>query len=360
VVLPLVALIALAGCINTINTITDPVYKPIETIITRPVRTLNVGRGAALAFSPSGEFIATSGDKLQIWRVHDGASAGDALDCPGKLLSLAFSPDARYLAGTLDEGRDTKRVLVWALQVDRRPIAARLVFPAGRSITNGPIAFSKDGDMVALVSSSSVRATTVVGWTRNGDTLEHALAPHPTTERPKNIHYFEPCIFRGDFSRDGSVVAIGRQDKDGALELFCSDSGDRLVTFEKAARASAFAISNDVVAGAIAPNVVRLWSRQSGELVADLEGRWDAKDDTLWSLAFSPAGGLLAGAGLNGRIHVWSVNEKDRVMEIRAHEGVICAHAFSPKGGLLASAGFDGLVKFWEVEAEEPSKPGGQ
>lgn len=319
---------------------------------TLPASTLSVGRGPALAFSPSGDFVATSGEALRIWRVRDGALAA-TLPCPARVSALAFSPDARWLAGTLEEGqRDSKRIFIWSIRSETRGIATRLVYGVGHSITNGPIAFTPEGDMVALLSSAStVRGPTLAIWTKNGDTLERPLGELATSEDPKGRRYWEPCIFRGDFAPDGSVVALGRQDKDGALELWCTETGTRLLTLEASARASAFAVSNDVVAGAVAPNVVRLWSRRDGSLLGDLEGRWDAGDDTLWSLTFSPTGDLIAGGGLAGRIHVWSVHERTRVKEIPGHGGVICALAFSPKGDRIASAGWDGAVKFWEIDS---------
>ncbi|MEZ0228134.1 MAG: WD40 repeat domain-containing protein [Planctomycetota bacterium] len=325
----------------------------LTSIANRPVQTIDTGRGPVLTFSPSGEFVATTGSSLRIWRVRDGALAA-TLDCPAPVADLAFSPDARWLAGTLDEGRPERRIFIWSLK-DRK-IDTRLAFATGRSLTNGPIVFTPEGDLVALVSSTSVRGTTVVHWSKNG-AFERPLGEHPTDEHPKNGRYWDPCIFRGEFSPDGSIIAVGREDKDGALDVFCTSTGDRVLTLESSARASAFAISKDMIAGAIAPNRVRLWSRNDGRALFDLEGRWDTDADTLWSLAFSPSGELLAGGGLDGRIHVWSVTDRERLKEIRAHQGVICSIGFSPKGDLIASAGWDGNVKFWEVDVDDVGPP---
>ncbi len=338
--LPLVALLS-TGCITS--------------IANRPRSTIDVGRGSACAFSPSGEFIATAGSSLRVWSMKEQKCIV-TLECPARVLELAFSPDGKLLAGTIDEKRPDKQIIIWNVHACR--VEARLAFGAGRSTTNGPVVFTPEGDLISLVSSSSVRGTVVVSWTRNGDTLERSLGEHPTDEHPKkNRRYWDPCIFRGEFSRDGAVIAVGREDKDGALEVFCTGTGDRILTLEKAARASAFAMSKDLVAGAIAPNRVRLWSRKDGSAVADLEGRWDTDADTLWSLAFSPSGELLAGGGLDGRIHVWSVTDRERLKEIRAHQGVICALAFSPKGDTIVSSGWDGSVKFWEVDVDDVGPP---
>ncbi|HZU97673.1 MAG TPA: hypothetical protein VFF73_13315 [Planctomycetota bacterium] len=307
-------------------------------------------QAGAVAVSPSGEFVAsvtTQGDAIRIWQVSDKATAA-VLPCPFPVMSMAFSPDARWLAASLVDGREvvtkngarsfeptaaSRRIYLWSLR-DRG--VTRLIFPDGKSPTNCPIAFTADGDMVALLSSGT-SGTLVARHTKN-DEITLPLGPHPC------VRDFEPCHFRATFSGDASVVAVGREDKEGALELW-SLEGRRLVTLEEHARCDAFAISSELVAGAIPPATIRLWSRKTGELVGDIES-----PDRTWTLAFSPAGDVLAAAGLGGVVHVYDVATRSVRATLQGHDGSVRALAFSPKGDELVSASSDGTVRVWSLE----------
>lgn len=72
--------------------------------------------------------------------------------------------------------------------------------------------------------------------------------------------------------------------------------------------------------------------------------------------AFSPRGRLLAVGGgpykkpRNGeQVVLWDADSGERVCSLNAHDGRILSIAFSPAGGLLASAGQDGKVCIWNV-----------
>jgi WD40 repeat protein len=66
-------------------------------------------------------------------------------------------------------------------------------------------------------------------------------------------------------------------------------------------------------------------------------------------LAFHPDGKLLAGAGLDGTVHLWNVEKHETVALLKGHRRTVLGVAFSPDGGTLASAAQD-VVKVWDVE----------
>jgi WD40 repeat protein len=81
----------------------------------------------------------------------------------------------------------------------------------------------------------------------------------------------------------------------------------------------------------------------------ELEGQSDA----LTHVTFSPDGTLLAGAGQDGRVHLWSMPDGAEVAVYDTHYTAAWDIAFSPDGTQLVSAGGDGTIRFWDVATGE-------
>ena len=80
---------------------------------------------------------------------------------------------------------------------------------------------------------------------------------------------------------------------------------------------------------------------------------------SVWDVAFSPQGDLLAAAVGDGRLHLWHVGQAVNQAETRqefpfltvdAHRRAVTCLAFSPDGHTLASGSLDTSVRLWSVE----------
>ena len=91
-------------------------------------------------------------------------------------------------------------------------------------------------------------------------------------------------------------------------------------------------------------NQVHVWS-DTNESPIELQGH----DNWVTTLAWSPHSNLLASAGLDKKILIWSLPTDKPILQLAGHDQWIRALAVSSSGNLLASGGDDNLVKIWNL-----------
>jgi WD40 repeat protein len=275
---------------------------------------------------------------------------------------VAFSPDGSLLAAAVSG-------VAWLW----RPSTGECVGEMRSAMTSGAVAFSPDGDRLAAGACL---------WSVPAGSLQHVLEAGPVERLPVKRKFggrvvgggLVPWVSDVSFSPDGRLlVTAGAPNPQvpGVLRIWDPASGELVRTFGSGYdEAVAFSpdgqllavISGEYYSGRVTDRGknVQLWDVQSGALIRTFTTEYTGQRAK--SLAFSPAGNLVAVSETFARISLYDVADGKRVRELRNYYADIGqkepfrsgALAFSPDGRLLATAEYQwpgGRVKLWEVES---------
>ncbi len=71
-------------------------------------------------------------------------------------------------------------------------------------------------------------------------------------------------------------------------------------------------------------------------------------EDTVFSIAFSPDGRLVATAGKDGTVRLWDATTGSARRSLRGHTNEVTSVAFAPTGHVVASGSEDGTIRIWD------------
>jgi WD40 repeat protein len=351
----------------------------------------------SVSFSPDGSTIATASDDrtVRLWD-RQGNPIGEPWQLESEVSSVVFSPTGDAIATASDD----RTVRLWNRQ-------GNLIWEAQLEDSASSLAFTTDGQIITTVSGGS----TVQSWDRQGNQIGQPLQLGASRnsrsvvstdgqtfatlgsdntvqlwDRQGNqIGQFqsEEEISSIVFTPDGDTLAT--INNGNGIVQFWSRQGNlvgRLVTGEGISSVLLSADGQTIVTTSpgetFEKDTVRLWQRNgilinsfevdsiSGSAVLSSDGQTiavvrnnsvkllnrDGDLETTLGLAFSkvrfsPDGQIIAGAGLDHKIHLWH-RDGTPIETLEGHSSEIWALSFSPDGQIIASGDLlDTTVRLW-------------
>jgi WD40 repeat protein/tRNA A-37 threonylcarbamoyl transferase component Bud32 len=301
------------------------------------------GRPASATFSPDGQWLALASfetDKPGAVTLWDGKTrqlVRTLTGFTGACRGIAFSPDSQRLAYLVQYPSSTQPnaaaagLKIWQtgtgsvlLEVANLPVK-----PAGNANETGKLAFSPDGQQLALGAE---------------DRAVHVWDAQTGKERP---------VLRGEsespdlvaYSPDGKLLAsTGR---DGIIQLWNPVSRARIRTLRGDTGDSAgltFRDDGRRLMTCSLQNRVTVWDPHTGQDPFILR-----VNSQPLRVAASPDGQRLACGEHNGPVTIWDPATGQRLLTLRGHTYRTMAVAFSPDGRVLATAGHDRIVNLWDA-----------
>jgi WD40 repeat protein len=213
----------------------------------------NIAEAFAVAFSPNnGRWIVTADHRSELtaWDLTTGQSVRTLRPYGPIGFGLAFSPDGQRLGFLSSEGmvtiHDTSR---WQENLPQDPL---LSFRAHQTSVRGRLAFSPDGDQIAVPGDGN----TVNVW--NVTTTSNP----PMSALQLTLRGHSAQVWCVAFSPDGRFIASGGED-----------------------------------------NTVKLWNAATGELLQSFRGH----SAVVSRVAFSPNGKRIASASFDKTLKIWDV-----------------------------------------------------
>jgi WD40 repeat protein len=298
-------------------------------------------RGFALSpdgtkFATGGRDGKTAGGTVRWWDAHTGKHLR-TLEMPFHVLSLAFSPDGKWLAvGSGSQGEVEKVVVMLEAETGKE----RCRFTASTHHWVQELAFSPDSKLLAVAGH---------------DATVHLFDPELGKEVRQWVGH-DGALDRVAFHPDGKLLATGSED--GEVKLWDPADGKLLHPFPREkAGIGGVAISPDGkwLAAALRSGEVRLWDLATRRQHRVLPGHnYENRP------AFSPDSRTLVASGSFSRARLWDTASGEERLPYQGPAGAVYTAVFSPDGRRLASGGEDRIVRLWDLtgwKEDEPSPP---
>ncbi|MHC4407123.1 MAG: WD40 repeat domain-containing protein, partial [Planctomycetota bacterium] len=295
---------------------------------------------AALAFSPDGSRLASGEHRLL--RLWDVRSAKELLqrEVEAKIDRVAFAPDGHTLATADDDGV----VRLWDVATGQELLDLR----PGRQV-----AFSATGRTLAAAADNSIRL-----WDLEAG--GHPLVIENAHSREVDQLVFTPGgkgLISGGSRRELGKTELGVPVARVYPEIHVWDTaaGLRLGELQPEEEDRGGCVLASSGAGSILASAhygrIRIWDAETCELRNTI----DAPKVYYRDLAISPTGEIVAAAGDDNVIRLWSVETGEPLLhQLDCHADRVIAVQYSPNGSLVATGSVDGSAMLWDPSTGQP------
>ncbi|TMR11466.1 hypothetical protein ETD86_35665 [Nonomuraea turkmeniaca] len=314
-------------------------------MLSRPLPARMIGHTAPVervAYRPDGRVLATvsSDYTARLWNVADPLrpkSAGIVKGHTRGLTAAAFSANGKILVtGSADE---TARL--WEVSDTARPRALATVTGHGEPVVS--VALNPKGDLLATAGADkSVRLWNIAD-----------------PAKPKPVAVLKPTADPTEvaFSPDGRMVAVTSSTGVALLDVLTPAKPSSLAVLTApdggGVRSVAFSADGQSLATASSTGALHLWNIATAKLTGTATGHAQAAGD----VAFSADGNVLASASADGTARLWNIStpsDPQPAATLTGFAGAVTGVAFSPNGQNLATSSADGTTRVWNVA--DPAK----
>jgi len=154
------------------------------------------------------------------------------------------------------------------------------------------------------------------------------------------------------FSPDGQTLASGGRDQTVRLwDVATRKQIAVLIGHTDTVYSVAFSTDGRILASAgdWKDKTIRLWNTVTKEQIAILEGHTSSVE----SITFSPDNRTLASGSSDKTVRLWNVVTREQIAMLEHTDSVVSV-AFNPDNQMLASGSYDNRIHLWDVATEEP------
>lgn len=151
-----------------------------------------------------------------------------------------------------------------------------------------------------------------------------------------------------DIQRIGQkLITLGGEGSMTAWDIESSRPMESLQLSHERLRGMAYAAERNELAIAASDGYIYLLEADSWKL----KKKWEAHENSVFCLAYSPQGDYLFSGGRDAYLRIWDLQDDFREQPTEAaHLFTLNALAFHPKAPILATASRDKSIKIWDIE----------